>query len=75
MEPEDSSPCSQQPSTGPYPEPDRHSPHHRILSKIYFNIVHPPTSKYVQKYVQAYNWHQYYFLKVSTAKCFTNSSK
>jgi hypothetical protein len=32
MEPEDSSPCSEEHSTGPYPEPDRSSPHHSILS-------------------------------------------
>jgi hypothetical protein len=44
MEPEVSLPCSQEPSTGPYPEPDRSSPYHPILSKIHFNIVHPPTS-------------------------------
>jgi hypothetical protein len=44
MEPEGSSSCSQEPSNGPYPEPDRSSPYHPILSylsKIYFNIVHP----------------------------------
>jgi hypothetical protein len=29
-EPEGSSPCSQEPSTGPYPEPDRSSPYHPI---------------------------------------------
>jgi hypothetical protein len=43
-EPEGSSPCSQEPSTGPYPEPDRSSPYHPILSKIDSNTVHPPTS-------------------------------
>jgi hypothetical protein len=31
-EPEGSSPCSQEPSTGPYPQPDRFSPYHPILS-------------------------------------------
>jgi hypothetical protein len=43
-EPEGSSSCSQEPSTGPYPEPDRSSPYPSYLFKIYFNIVHPPTS-------------------------------
>jgi hypothetical protein len=46
MEPEGLSLHSQEPSTGPYPEPDRSNPYHTIpsyLSKIHFNIVHPPT--------------------------------
>jgi hypothetical protein len=35
MEPEGSLPCSQEPSTGPYPKPDPSSPYHPIyLSKI-----------------------------------------
>jgi hypothetical protein len=44
MEPEVSLPCSQEPSTTLYPEPDQSSPYHPILSKIHFNIVHPPMS-------------------------------
>jgi hypothetical protein len=32
MEPEGSLPCSQEPSTGPYPAPDQSNPYHPILS-------------------------------------------
>jgi hypothetical protein len=46
MEPQDSLPCSPQPSTGPYPE--QTNPVHTTPSyifKIQFNIIHrPPTS-------------------------------
>jgi hypothetical protein len=34
MEPEGLLPRSQEPSTGPYPEPDRSNPHHFILSLL-----------------------------------------
>jgi hypothetical protein len=34
MEPEGSLPRSQEPSTGPYPEPDRSNPYHPILSLV-----------------------------------------
>jgi hypothetical protein len=44
MEPEGSLPCSQEPSTGPCSEPDHFSAYHPILSKVHFNIIHPPTS-------------------------------
>jgi hypothetical protein len=39
MEPEGSLPRSQEPSTGPYTEPDRSSPYHPILF-LHFNILH-----------------------------------
>jgi hypothetical protein len=42
METEGSIPCSQEPSTDSYPEPDQFRPYHPILSKAHFNIIHPP---------------------------------
>jgi hypothetical protein len=45
MESEGSLPCSQEPSTGVYPDPDQCSQYHpqSYLSRINFNITHPPT--------------------------------
>jgi hypothetical protein len=44
MEPEGSLPCSQAPSTGPYPKLNQSSPYRSILSIIRFNInpTHTP---------------------------------
>jgi hypothetical protein len=44
MEPKGLLPCSQVPTTRPYPETDQSSPHHRILSKIRLNIILQLTS-------------------------------
>jgi hypothetical protein len=42
MESEDSSPCSQEHSTGPYSEPDRPSPHHPLSPRwILILSIHP----------------------------------
>jgi hypothetical protein len=38
MEPESSLPCSQELSTGPYPEPDHSNPHYPILSPVMQNL-------------------------------------
>jgi hypothetical protein len=57
MEPEGSIPCSQEPSTSPYPEPYQSNTHH--LSKIHFNIVRPPTSWSSQWYLSFWLSYQY----------------
>jgi hypothetical protein len=41
MGPEGSLPSSQEPSTGPYPEPDQSSPHHPILSLLRSILILP----------------------------------
>jgi hypothetical protein len=50
METEGSLPCSQEPSTGPYPAAEQSSPVHTTpsyLSKIHLNIILPPTSVFL----------------------------
>jgi hypothetical protein len=44
IEPEGALHCSQEPTTGLYPQPDQSSPYHHIVTKMCFNIIHPPTS-------------------------------
>jgi hypothetical protein len=39
MEPAGSLPCSQEPSTSPYPEPDQSNPYHPILEKYKDNKI------------------------------------
>jgi hypothetical protein len=39
MEPEGSLPCSQEPSTGPYPEPDQSTPYHHDLCYEISSII------------------------------------
>jgi hypothetical protein len=58
MKPEGSLPCSQEPSTCPYPEPHQSNSYH--LSKVHFNIVHPSTSWSSQWYLTFWLFHQYY---------------
>jgi hypothetical protein len=40
MEPGGSLPCSKEPSTGPYPEPDQSNPYHPILNNclLFFSL-------------------------------------
>jgi hypothetical protein len=59
MKPESSIPCSQEPSTGPYPELHQSNPYHSIISKINFNTVHPPTSWSTQWSRSFWFVHQY----------------
>jgi hypothetical protein len=44
MVPEGSLPCSQEPSTGPYPKPDESSPHHSILFLLDPLLYYPSNS-------------------------------
>jgi hypothetical protein len=52
MEPEGSLPCSQEPSTGPYPESDQSSPYHtsfyliHVLSFLSIQLLASVTRKY-----------------------------
>jgi hypothetical protein len=65
-EPEGSLPCSQEPSPGPYPEPDECSPYHAILSNIHFNIIHPRLGRITHN---IYNKWRTYDVGIAFEKC------
>jgi hypothetical protein len=47
MEPESSLPCSEEPSTGPYPGPDQSNPQHPILSTYYIVMCYLLTRRII----------------------------
>jgi hypothetical protein len=51
MEPEGSLPRSQEPSTGPYPEPDQSNPYHICLGTEFGSSLQSPTRSIVPEFV------------------------
>jgi hypothetical protein len=51
MESEGSLQCSQNPATGPYPEPTESSLPHPYLPKVTLNVILPPTARSSQWYL------------------------
>jgi hypothetical protein len=49
MEPEDQLPCSQEPTTGPYPEPNESNPHFPIPFLRYILIPQENTGNFCSK--------------------------
>jgi hypothetical protein len=57
MEPGGLLSCSQKPSTDPYPEPVQYNQYVPILSKINFNVIHPPSYWCALAFPQIYCMH------------------
>jgi hypothetical protein len=61
METGGSLPCSQQPATGPYPEPDASSPHSpNLFPNVHSNSVFPSMSKSSKRSVSSHLSHESY---------------
>jgi hypothetical protein len=68
--PQDSLPCSQEPSTGPYPEPDQSSPYHPILSLQNLFLCVRNWQHYIFNILPVFipRW-EMFFRKVVISKC------
>jgi hypothetical protein len=71
VKPDGSLPCSQQPTTSPYPEPDESNSHTANLSlKINFNIILPSTPR-SSRWLLSFRLLNQYFVRISRVSYMT----